>query len=64
MPPQNRVGGDDRGDLPEPAPSQTPASHGQPASFTIGQPEAPSTQLSAEDPIFFDHIGTTATWFA
>ena len=57
MPPENRVWGDDRGDVAQRSPAQTLAAHGQPASFIIGQLEPTSTQLPAEDPILFDQVG-------
>lgn len=48
MPPQNRIGRDDRGHLTQPSPAQAVAAYGQSAAFIIGQPQAPATQLPAE----------------
>jgi hypothetical protein len=56
MPPQNRVGRDDRGDLSQPATTQQVPAHGQPAPIIIAQPEAPSAQLTSKDAILFDQI--------
>jgi hypothetical protein len=56
MPPQNRVGGDDRGDVAQCSASQSVPTYGQPTSFIIGQPQSP-THLSSEDSILFDQVG-------
>jgi hypothetical protein len=57
MPPQNRVGRDDRGDFAQAPPTQTVAASRQPTPVRIGQPEASSAQLSSKDPVFFNQIG-------
>ena len=56
MPPEHRVGRDDRGDLTRAPTAQPVPVHGQPPPFVIGQAD-PATQLRAEDAIFFDQIG-------
>jgi hypothetical protein len=56
MPPENRVGCDDRGHLRETAPAQPVTVHGQSTAFSIGQAE-PAAQLRVEDTVFFDQIG-------
>ena len=56
MPPQNCVGGDDRGDVAQCSASQSVPTHGQPTPFVIGQPQSPN-QLSSEDSILFDQVG-------
>ena len=56
MPPQNRVGGDNRGELAQQPTAQTLPAPRQPAPVLIGQAEASSTQLRSEDPVFFDQI--------
>ena len=57
MPPHNRVGRDDRGDLTQLSTSQPVPAHGEPTPFVIGQPKALSTQLTPQDSIFFNQIG-------
>jgi hypothetical protein len=56
MPPQNRVGGDDRGDLTQQPTAETVLVPRQPAPVLLGQPEASSAQLRSEDPVLFDQI--------
>jgi hypothetical protein len=56
MPPQNGVGCDDGGDLTQQPTAQPMPAPRQPASVLIGQPEAPSAQLSVEDSVLFDQI--------
>ena len=56
MPPENRVGRDDRGDLTESATAQPVSVHRQPTAFLIGQTD-PAAQVRAEDAVFFDQIG-------
>ena len=57
MPPQNRVGRDDRGDLAQPATAQPVPAHGQSTPVVIAQPHAPPTELVPEDAILFDQVG-------
>ena len=57
MPPENRVGGDDGGDLEQPSTSQPVPAHGEPAPFVIAEPQPPPTQLTPKDSILFDQIG-------
>src|SRR4051812_20496490 len=56
MPPQNRVGRDEGGDLTPPATAQPVPAHGQPTPLVIAQPQAPSPQLPPQDAILFDQI--------
>jgi hypothetical protein len=56
MPPENRVGRDDRGDLAQQPSAQAMPRPRQAAPVLIGQPHAASVQLRAEDPIFFNQI--------
>ena len=56
MPPQNRIGRDDRGHLTQPSPAQAVVAYGQSAAFIIGQPQAPATQLPAEDSILRQEV--------
>ena len=57
MPPQNRVGRDDHGDLVQPATAQPVPTHGQLTPLVIAQPHAPPMELAPEDAILFDQIG-------
>ena len=57
MPPQDRVGRDDRGDLTQPSPSQPVPTHGEAPPFVIGQSKTSPTQLTPKDSILFDQIG-------
>src|SRR5713101_2828505 len=56
MPPQNRVGRDDRGELAQQSTAETVPAPRQPAPVLSGEPEASSAQLRSEDPVFFDQI--------
>jgi hypothetical protein len=56
MPPQNRIGRDDRGDLPQPATPQPMAAHAQPTPVVIAQSQAPSPQLLSQDAVLFDQV--------
>jgi hypothetical protein len=56
MPAQNRVGGDDRGDLPQPTTAQPVSVHGQSATLLIGQRSRRPRSLRAEDAVLFDQI--------
>jgi hypothetical protein len=56
MPPQNRVGRDNRPDLTEAATAQPVSVPRQPPAFLIGEAE-PATHVSAEDPVFLDEVG-------
>jgi hypothetical protein len=56
MPSENRVGGDDGGDLMQPSTPQAVPTHGEPPPLLIGQLQAPPPQLTAQDPVFFDQI--------
>jgi hypothetical protein len=53
MPPQNGVGGDDRGDLTQQPTAESVRAPRQPASVLISQPETSSAQLRSEDRAFF-----------
>jgi hypothetical protein len=57
MPPENRVGRDDRGDLMKSATAQPLSVHCQPTPFLIGQTD-PAAQVRAENAVFFDQIAT------
>jgi hypothetical protein len=56
MPPENRVGRDDRGDLMKSATAQPVSVHCQPTPFLIGQTD-PAAQVRAKNAVFFDQIG-------
>lgn len=56
MPPQNRVGRGDRGDLTEPGAPDPLSANRQAVTFVIGQPKAPSAQLASKDSILLDQI--------
>ena len=56
MPPQNRVGRDDRRDLTEAATAQPVSVPRQPTAFLIGQPE-PAAHVPAQDTVCFDEVG-------
>ena len=55
VPPENRVGCDDRRDLTEPATAQPVSKHGQPTAFVIGEAD-PATEARAEDAVFLNQI--------
>jgi hypothetical protein len=59
MPPQDRVGRDDRGEVGQGSASQPVPMHGEPTSFVVAEPQTPPTQLSPQDSILFDHVGQT-----
>src|SRR5258706_7186442 len=56
MPAQNRVGGDDRGDLPQPMTAQPMSVLGQSTTLLVGQPDPAATELRAEDTVLFEQI--------
>jgi hypothetical protein len=56
MPPENRVGCDDRGDVTKAATAQPVSMHGQPTAFLIGQAD-PAAHVPTEDTVFFDQVG-------
>ena len=56
MPPQNRVGRDNRRDLTEATTAQPVSVPRQPSAFLIGEAE-PATHVSAENAVFFDEVG-------
>jgi len=56
MPPENREGRDDRGDLTESATSQPVSVYGQSTTFLIGQAD-PAAKVRAEGAVLFDQVG-------
>ncbi|MFH1749052.1 MAG: hypothetical protein ABIG44_18630 [Planctomycetota bacterium] len=56
MPPQNRGGRDDRGDLAQQPTAQTLPASRQPAPVLVGQAESPAAQLRPENPVLLDQI--------
>jgi hypothetical protein len=60
MPPENRVGCDDRGDVTKAATAQPVSMHGQPTAFLIGQAD-PAPHVPTEDTVFFDQVGEATT---
>jgi hypothetical protein len=56
MPPQNRVGRDDRGDLAQYAASQPMPQDGKPPSVVISELEPLPTQLASKDTILFNQV--------
>ena len=56
MPPENRVGCDDRDDVTKVATAQPVAMHGQPTAFLLGQAD-PAAHVPTEDAVFFDQVG-------
>ena len=56
MPPENRVGRDDRRDLTEPTTAQPVSVHGQPPAFLIGQAD-PAAHVRAQDAVLFNQVG-------
>src|SRR5262245_1747094 len=55
MPPENRVGRDDRRDRAEAATAQPVSVHRQPTPFLIGKADPP-THVRTEDAVFFDQV--------
>src|SRR3989442_4065530 len=55
VPPENRVGCDDRRDLTEPATAHPVSMPGQPTAFFIGEAD-PATGARAEDAVFLNQI--------
>jgi len=55
VPPENRVGCDDRRDLTEPATAHPVSMHGHPTAFFIGEAD-PATEARAEDAVFLNQI--------
>ena len=56
MPPENRIGRDDRGDLTELTTAHSVSVYGQSTAFLIGQAD-PVTEVRPENPVLFDQIG-------
>ena len=56
MPPENRVGGDNRSDLTQQPTAQTVPAPRQPAPVLVGQAESSPAQLRPENPVFLDQI--------
>ena len=57
MPPEQRVGRDDRRDFAQRPASQPVGSHSEPAPVVIGEAQTPPTQLPPQEAILFDQIG-------
>ena len=55
MPPQNRIGRDDRRDLTEPTTAQPVSMHGQPAELVIGQAD-PAAHIPTQDAVLFNKV--------
>ncbi len=55
MPPQNRVGRDDRRDLTEPTTAQSVSMHGQPAALVIGQADS-AAHVPTQDAVLFNQV--------
>src|SRR5438552_11450224 len=55
VPPENRVGCDDRRDLTEPATAHPVSRHDQPTAFFIGEAD-PAAEARAEDAVFLNQI--------
>jgi hypothetical protein len=56
MPPKNRVGRDDRGDVMQAATAEPMAMHRQPTAFRISQAD-PAAHVPAQDAVFFNQVG-------
>jgi hypothetical protein len=56
VPAQERVWGDDRGDLAQAPTAQAVRPHGQLAPVVVGQRQASTAQLPAQHAILFDEI--------
>jgi hypothetical protein len=56
MPPQNRVGCDDRRDLRQHSTGQPFAEGGQPSPVVIRQPQTPMAQLRLQDAVLFAQV--------
>ena len=56
MPPKNRVGRDDRGDVLQAATAKPMAMHRQPTAFRIGQ-AVPAAHVPTQDAVLFDQVG-------
>ena len=56
MPAQERIWGDDRGDLAQPPTAQPVRPHGKPTPLVIGQLQASAPQLPAQDTVLFNEI--------
>ena len=61
VPAQERIGGDDRGDIAQLPTAQTMRPHGQPARVDIGQLQASTPQLPTQDTILCNE---TAEYFS
>jgi hypothetical protein len=57
MPAQQRVGGDDRGNVAHDAAAQPMGQRGQTSSIGVGQPTAPPAQLAVQQAILFNQVG-------
>jgi hypothetical protein len=55
MPPKNRVGRNDRGDITQTATAQPMSVDGQPTAFLIGQTD-PAVHVPAQDAVFLNQI--------
>ena len=56
VPPQNRVGSDDRGNLAQDPASEAPAADSQSAALVIGQLQRSADQLLPQNPILLSQI--------
>ncbi len=56
VPAQERISGDDRGDLTQPPTAQAVRPHGKPASIVIGQLQASASELPTQDTVLFNEI--------
>lgn len=59
VPPENRVGCDDRRDLTEPATAYPVSMHGKPTAFFIGEAD-PATEARPEDAVSLNRYATVA----
>jgi hypothetical protein len=56
MPPKNRVGSRNGGDIPKAATTEPVSVLAQPTAFLVGQAE-PAAHVPTEDAVFFDQVG-------
>jgi hypothetical protein len=56
VPSQDRVGGHDRGDLPQDPATEAVALRGEASALVVGQPEAAPLQPRLEDAVFLDQV--------
>jgi len=56
VPPQQRVGRRDRGDVAQSTPTHAVRPRSQASAIVIGEAQSPGPQLASQEPVLFDQV--------